>query len=44
MVERKIGEATGAETSGQEKVRVEAEHNIMYIVHSSNFLSRLSWG
>jgi hypothetical protein len=29
MVERRTGAATGAETSGQEKVRVEAEHNLM---------------
>jgi hypothetical protein len=29
MVERRMGAATGAETSGQEKVRVEAQHNIM---------------
>jgi hypothetical protein len=29
MVERRTGAAAGAETSGQEKVRIEAEHNIM---------------
>jgi hypothetical protein len=29
MVERRTGAATGAETSGQSKVRVEAEHDVM---------------
>jgi hypothetical protein len=29
MVERRIGVATGAETSGKQKVRVEVQHNIM---------------
>jgi hypothetical protein len=29
MVERRTGAATGDETSGEEKVRVEAEHDIM---------------
>jgi hypothetical protein len=29
MVERRTGAATGAETSGKGKVRVDVEHNIM---------------